>query len=449
MAKNTLYLASFNAERFWRNDSLSNLPSFVDVQADTIIEAMDETQFLFSNHADDVVCTRYPMNKLHREYLWELGFKFKNNEQPLENIDLQIPDFSKGMCELIYYHKDKSYFKGLLENIDGFSPFAIIPSAAELCGQLAINTKLPSLEVTKKVNSKIFSTFLAQDCHADLGGHIIDSSEDLRIFGLKMLERTPILIKDPFGVSGKGNILIEKEHTLNHICRYLNKQESLGKETQFLIEPFVARKVDFSSQFIINEDGSYDLMAVQQMNNKGFSFSGIQGVLPSFYEMLEKKGYFHIVNKVAGKLFDEGYFGPVCLDSMILEDGSMIPIVEINARKSMSFLNLRVTRYLASYEVFSKLITFSFGSSGEVTFEELYRNLEENNLLFNLNNLSGLLPLSANTFDINSKLKSQEKVKGLIKGRLYACLIYKNREQMDELYTKLLNLFGNLNLKLL
>ncbi|RNL53964.1 hypothetical protein [Pedobacter jejuensis] len=448
MAKNTLYLASFNAERFWRKDSMSNLPSFVDKQADTIIEAMDETQFLFSNHADDVVCTRYPMNKLHREYLWELGFKFKNNEQPLENIDLQIPDFSQGMCELIYNHRDKFYFNGLLESVDCLSPFAIIPFAAELCGHFAVNTRIPSLEVTKKVNSKIFSTVVAQDCHSDLGGHIINSSEDLRTLGLELLERMPFLIKDPFGVSGKGNILIEKEHTLNHICKYLNKQELTGKETQFLIEPFVARKVDFSSQFTINEDGSYDLMAVQQMNNKGFSFSGIQGILPSFYEMLEKKGYFGIVEKVAGKLFNEGYFGPVCLDSMILEDGAMVPIVEINARKSMSFLNLRVTQYLAPYQVFNNLITFSFSSSGEVTFEELYRNLEENNLLFNLNNLSGLLPLSANTFDINSKL-SREMVKGMVKGRLYACLIYKNHKQMDELYTRLLNLFENLNLRLL
>ncbi|MFD1906532.1 hypothetical protein ACFSQ7_25010 [Paenibacillus rhizoplanae] len=49
--------------------------------------------------------------------------------------------------------------------------------------------------------------------------------------------------------------------------------------------------------------------------------------------VLERAGYFDVMIQVANDLFKDGYFGPVCIDSMVLKDGTLVPIVEINARK--------------------------------------------------------------------------------------------------------------------
>lgn len=449
MTDGTLHMATFNAERFWRDSTMANLPSFKDKQADIIVEMMDETQFLFTKNPQDVVCTRYPMNVTHKNYLDGLGFKFISNELPVNFDDDVLPELSKNVAELLYQQPDNLYFDQLFSESSTFSPYAVLPGTKELCMKYRLGTKLPELHTIAKVNSKLFSAKLAQSKSLGAGSIITHTAAELKQTAFEMLKKGPCLVKDAFGVSGKGNMLIEREHTLNHIYKYLLKQENEGKTAEFVIEPLLNRKSDFSCQFIIHPDGSYELIAVQEMLNNKFSFSGMRKISLSFYQELDRGNYFDTVAVVATSLYKEGYFGPVCLDSMVLVNNTIIPIIEINARKSMGFLSYELNEFLKPFKVTCDLVTYAFGTYEPLSFEALYTHLKQNKLLFDLDNQSGILPISANTFDINSRLFKTGRMEGLIKGRWYAGLIYKNEAERLGLETRVQSLFKTLNLKML
>ncbi|MFD2876797.1 hypothetical protein ACFTAO_13750 [Paenibacillus rhizoplanae] len=71
---------------------------------------------------------------------------------------------------------------------------------------------------------------------------IAESAEELLTYGLLLLRTGQVLVKDPLGVSGKGNMLISSERMLKRIAAYLLEQESRGKQTQFIIEPLLDKK---------------------------------------------------------------------------------------------------------------------------------------------------------------------------------------------------------------
>ncbi len=411
----TLYQAFFNAERFWRSDRLSQLPAFTDVQADNIVEAMGEMQFVFTQHQDDVVLTSYAMNETHLAYLNHLGYVF-HPVHCLPGRSGQIEDLAQ--------------LQAVMPEVKTCSPYAILPSTPELCDSLKITADLPDIETVKRVNSKSYSTTLAREVSAGYNGRIVGSAQELLLAGELLLSSSAMLIKDTFGVSGKGNILVNNNHALHSICRYLEKQEAKGKTTELILEPLLAKELDFSCHLHIHRQGGCRIFSVQVMDNKGFSFSGIQTADQGLCSKLTASGYFEIVERVASALFREGYFGPVCVDSMLLTDGTVVPIVEINARKSMGLINYRLNSFLERYRVSGRLSTFSFTTDQPVMFTAFFHHLQEAGLLFEPGKTSGLLPLSANTFDINHQLASVLHQPGR-RGRLYASVIAGDPDEAD------------------
>ena len=164
---------------------------------------------------------------------------------------------------------------------------------------------------------------------------------------------------------------------LKRVARHLGKQEKKGKQTQFLLEPLLAKETDFSCQFKIDPTGKLEIVSVQVMRNAGFAFAGIATADAYFYQQLTNAGYFAQVEAIATALFQEGYHGPVCLDSMTLTDGSIVPVVEINARKSMGLVNHFVDQYLRRFDMQGSVRFFSLGLRAELPFEQLLGGMAE------------------------------------------------------------------------
>jgi hypothetical protein len=53
---------------------------------------------------------------------------------------------------------------------------------------------------------------------------------------------------------------------------------------------------------------------------------------------LRARGYFDVLGAVAETLARAGYWGPAGVDSMLLRDGRLVPVLEINARRSLGLL---------------------------------------------------------------------------------------------------------------
>ena len=448
-----LYLGTFNAEQFWRESQLCKLPTVPDKQADAIVGVMDELGFVFCNSSDDVVLTRLPLDSAHQNYLRGLGFAFLNNELSLveqENENAKGLGANQSICRLLTETANQRYFQALLSAISCVSPYAIGPFTDSFCQSYKLRNPGPDIDIVKKVNSKLFSHQLAKQLFEETVGEIVYSANVLETTGRHLLEHSPFLIKDEFGVSGKGNMLISSERMLRRIVKHIAKQEKAGKQTRFLLEPFLDKQIDFSCQFAIGATGETHIVSIQQMQNAGFAFWGIQTAEPALLESLNRAGYFEQVEAIATALYQAGYYGPVCLDSMRLKDGTIVPVVEINARQSMGLVNHYVDRFLAHFSVQGNLRFFSLGLTRHVPFAELLSQMAQADILFGKDKPHGILPLTANTLNVNwrfNRVQNNNKNTNTRKGRLYFSLVSDSEEDRERTLHKMDRVFDALGIR--
>ncbi|NMM50965.1 hypothetical protein [Paenibacillus aquistagni] len=427
----SLVLGNFNAEAFWRPADLAQLPSLPSRYEHSVAGAMDELLFILCQ-GKGAVLTALSMNKTQHRYLHELGFDFMNlsvQEHLSQNKSADLDLFhtlaepsSAALCE------------PLLARLP-LLPYAILPSTDAFAAQYGAAEKLPHSSIVAKVNSKIYSHDLAKELGGFAPGEAVYSAQTLLEAGAHYLQgQDRIVIKDPYGVSGKGNLVVDSIQMLNRIAQYVERQQHSGKHVQFLIEPWLCKANDFSCQLYVDDIGMISIDSIQFMDNRGQNYGGSYEAEPVMTAMLEQNGYLDTMKEVARALYKEGYYGPICVDSMLLEDQTLVPIVEINARHSMGCLNDRLNRRLKQYGQQAMLLSLELRipewGKEENAYERLLEQLHASGLLFGTASEDGILPLSANTLLDPRGIHSQ--------GRWYVAIVTSSPLERERWRQKLL-----------
>ncbi len=438
---NSLVMGEFNSEKYWRSENLSRLPEFSDKNSPDIILSMDELLFSFCND-NDVLITRYRFNDSLKHYLNTIGFNFIVSG---ESVQKSIEESSKSIFQLMYENKDRiSGVKAQINSGTKFSPYSVVPYCDVISDDLNLLFHGAKLDVVKEVNSKVYSCKVSKSLNLKYGGDITYNSRELSEKGEKLLEKGSFLIKDSYGVSGKGNLLINSPGILERIVKHLESQEKRGLASIFVVEPLLDRDIDFSCGFKIGKNGDVKIVSIQKMINNNFAYCGSYTADQEFAAGLYKNKYFEILEQVAHILYSDGYFGEVCLDSMILKSGDIVPIVEINARKSMGFINHRIDEYLSQFGQKGNLIFLNLGYRRELAFEHLLVRMDKEGLIFYPGKTNGVMPLSANTLFINKELDNKEKADAVYKGRIYFSVIAEDEEKRESLIKAVRALFKSL-----
>src|SRR5262249_39792512 len=162
-------------------------------------------------------------------------------------------------------------------------------------------------------NSKTWSNALVQRLGLPGAGRVVRSIEELTeaVDG-------PSVVKDPFGVSGRATLEVGTPGVLRAIARTLARQ---GKRIEIVLQPKDAQVADFSGHIEISRNGSWRLLGVQSMQNRGFRHIGSGP--PSEELLASLDGYQDVLAEVAQALIGVGYWGPAGVDSMLLADGSV------------------------------------------------------------------------------------------------------------------------------
>ncbi|WP_204787461.1 hypothetical protein [Paenibacillus oryzisoli] len=248
-----------------------------------------------------------------------------------------------------------------------------------------------------------------------------------------LFKHKALLIKDPFGVSGKGNIKIDSISAVKRLVQYIQRQEQRGANTAFIVEPFFDVERDFSCQFHLEPDGSFRFISMQQMLNHHLAYLGSYSMAKEAVYELENRGYFKVMENIGSALYEQGYFGPVCVDSMQLTNGTLIPIVEINARKSMGLINHYLDGWLATDHRQGFLTFLSLGYRNHFDYEAMLQDMERAKLLFTPLQGEGIVPLSSATLLVNELYRDRDVSMGneeepFLKGRLYLSVFAKDVE---------------------
>jgi hypothetical protein len=409
-----LVLGDFDAEGFWRGPDLCTLPAVADPQAGRIVAAMDELLFPMCGPGD-LLITRGAIEPAQQAYLSEQGFRFRAATMP------GAPHQHETVAEAIL-RCDPQWLGDALGVDHEVRPFAITPGIAALDGLRGLSFAGPPLEVVRRVNSKVYSTMLRDRLGLDNPGVVVEQSSDLERAGLRVMANAPagrpLLIKDPFGVSGAGNLTVSSPATLRRIASHLARQEQRGKRTQLVLEPLLDKGRDFSCQLSIGRDGALSVLSLQEMVNDHRAYLGSRTAPEELVEVVAARGYFDVTTAVGRELHDAGYWGPACLDSMVLGEGVVFPIVEINARMSMGALNHLLDASLPAAARTGLLSYLSLSLTGALRQEQLLEVLAREDLLHRGEAPGGIMPLAAGPLSVNA-------APGVAEGRHRARLYFK------------------------
>lgn len=442
----TIYLGSFNAEKFWRDENCAKLPELIDNSTNNIIAAMDELLFPLCDPGD-ILLTRFPMSPVFKNFLESIGFSFTHNTRSPVKPQESVADPAEDcIFSLLKKLDEASYFQELVGPDPVFSPYAVLPQTAFAARRLGCAQLFPSVESVKKVNSKVYSHKLHDRIGLKKYGTIIRSGAQLEMAAMRIQSPKGLLLKDPYGVSGKGNLVIVMPGMLKRIERHLSVQEAKGLETCLIIEPYLDKVFDFSCQLRIDATGATNILSIQNIFNKDLAYIGSMTADEAFITFLKQRGYFEIINRVAAQIYSDGYFGDVCVDSMILKNDEIVPVVEINARKSMGLINQHMDEFLSRFGIQGYFIYYTVGYKGrEVGLADILNKLAEANILFDPGKGYGVIPLSGNTLFMNRELDTTPDPEKFYKGRLYisaAASTQKKRKQLVDQTTDILRSFS-------
>jgi hypothetical protein len=441
-----VFCGTFEGEAYWREPGLAKLPALPDSGSSRVVEAMDEMLFAFCAPGDTLLTARR-MDDAHADYLHSIGFSFVRNLFDLTPPGGEGRAAADGVAPNIFQRMVEERVSGRIEGLcpagARLEPFAVLPGTAAAARRYGLGGVFPDLDVVREVNTKGYSLRMRDRLGVENVGVIVDDVTSLLDRGEELLRHGPILVKDDYGVSGKGNLLIEAPRTLQRVGRHVSAQTAAGKCVRFVLEPLLRKSSDFSCQFRVGDDGRITVLSVQELLNNGLAFGASCSAGAGLLDRLEREGYFRSIERLGSLLYEDGYSGDVCVDSMILDDGRLFPLVEINARKSMSLIKHAIDGFLEARGRNGRMTYVSTMNDRSGGFRGLLELLERERLLFPNPDGMGVLPLTSGTMYPASSCGPGETHPG----RLYVAAVAEGPGQQAGLVAELIRVMERSGLR--
>ncbi len=374
-----ILVAAFPAEESWARAGSASLSPLRT--GDSTVCGPDEVLFPLCSRSD-LLCTRLAREAVLREYHAELGFQHAERASTLDASD------RTNTYSLLQVDRHEPWLSEAVESGACLAPWAITHESAALLAQYGC-TDHPPVDTVARVNSKAWSTELRRRMDPRDPAVLVSSAEQLLELGTFYLQRFgTIVLKEPYGVSGSGSVGVNTPRRLDVIARNLSAQQSTGALIEIIVEPFLRKAFDFSMYVDLPPGGGIERVGLQESVVAGFGWSAAMPLTPEHEALVCTPAYFSSVERVCAALREEGYAGPVCIDSMALVGGEIAPLVEVNARWSMGRVNHALTLFLARHRLksyFSSVRT----SLGRERFAELFETLRRSGGVFDGNNEEG------------------------------------------------------------
>ena len=235
-----------------------------------------------------------------------------------------------------------------------FVPFGWGRRAAELNLRYDRPSEHPPLDVVRRVNGRRFA--------AEIERELFDADENLGVFFepeaveeavASRPEGEQWLLKSEHGNAGLGNRRLQSRDLSASDHEVVARL--LSEDVCVLLERWRYRVLDISSVFTVDATGAAkDLMLYEVVNTAdgayiGSIFEGRSAALERWCDAVDE-----VAKRVAKRLSEEGYWGPVCLDHFVWSDGDehhLRPLADLNARLPVSVPILNLWRSLGEDRV--------------------------------------------------------------------------------------------------
>ncbi|WP_244165242.1 ATP-grasp domain-containing protein [Streptomyces silaceus] len=336
-------LGNFEVENEWAEGE-AGLPRVAVSATREIANRMDEFCLLLAGPDDHVLLKSAPDDD-HVAHLEALGFALPRVLTPT------VQDPHRTVTEDVLADPALLDALGSLTGGPVLWPHGVSPREELLAERAGLRLAGPSAAICKAVNGKVYSRELAGElglrlpqgwtCRTvgELHGAVAEAG--------RLLDRGgTVVVKDSFGVSGKGLLVVSERSALERVVRKIARRaERTGDDAvSLVIESWVAKKTDLNYQFTIDRDGGCTFDFVREAVTDGGVHKGHR--MPARLDAAQRAELARAARAIGERLHADGYVGTVGVDAMVDPDDGLYPIVEINARNNMSTYQERIRERL-------------------------------------------------------------------------------------------------------
>ncbi|GAB7046441.1 hypothetical protein [Catenuloplanes indicus] len=370
----TAHWGTFDAEAHWRPGDLAELPAVGNRQGRLQVESMDELLVCLCAPGDPLL-TRHPVPQRLREAWHDAGLRpswhqVRGDGATAETAILTDPEAL-----------------AVVAGSAAVAPYAVLPATAALATATGHTGSLPPVATVARVNSKAFSDDLVHRLGLPGAGRVVASTAELR----RAVEEIggPAMVKDPYGVGGRGILEIRSPAVLETVIGFLQRQA--GRRTELVVQPRWPKRADLSGYVRISRAGQVTPIGIQVAHHQGLSHTGF-GPLPA--GLLDADRYTETLLLAAAELAATGYTGPAGFDSLLCDDGGLIPILEINARVTVGMLSAALDDRAREHGLRACLWRTRLAVPDGAGVDDLLDELHRDGLLYRGGPEPGVLPLT-------------------------------------------------------
>jgi len=428
-----IHMGNIEVEQFWgKSVGALSLPSLTAPSARHIVNRMDQLA-LFLADADDYVLLKEALDDEYAAYLKQEGFELPEVIVPTSNRpELNITES---------FLADEAALAKLRGLDASLMPFGVSHLEEELSQKTGLPLCGAASTIVESVNSKILSRQLNEKLGIRaIPGSNVSSLEELKAALQKhehvLTSGGRLVVKDAFGVSGKGLTILTSVDKAASIVKMWERQLASKPNgvIRVVVEQWIEKKLDINFQFLIGKDGGVTFCGVRDAVTENGVHQGHR--LPSSLTKNQIDELRHAGELLGPALYQLGYFGLVGIDAILSVDDVVYPNLEINARFNMStYQNKLEEKLLAGKNALAKAFNFkltrpwSFSEIESLLGSDIYRR--ETGLGFLINDFATL----------NAASKSGG---ASFPGRLYGLIFGKNVDDVRERNQRLTEAFGAL-----
>ncbi len=423
-----IWLCNIGAEKYWNKLSMG----ISDRNEDVIVNHVEEMNLLLCREQDVIILREKPDPK-YLDMLKKLGFGIPRVLTPVN------PDPLTPISELVL--KDEyllQELKSISENNSEvyFIPYAVTKIEEQIAEICDLKLTVSSSTINAKINDKIFNREIAEKLKLPVcEGKICYSFDEIRSEYNRLINSEykfeKVIIKEPFGASGKGLYIIDSSSKLETTLRIIARFSSRDQDAKWLVEGWYDKKADINYQIYISPTGDVSMFSIKQqlLNDTIYIGSKIPADL-SEQEFEKYNGYAELIGK---QLYKLGYMGVAGIDSIITRDGTIIPIIEINGRFTLSTYISFINSICNDRKVFTQY--FRVVTKSPTGFEQLNEILEKNQICFNLNKKEGVIVYTSAT--LPTRLNKEGT--GYL-GRIFTLIVAEDENRIEFFRDKLQSL---------
>ncbi len=329
-----IFLCNFEAEARWATNYVG-LPAPGFSASTAIVQRMEELGCLLAG-SDDVLILKYPLDREYQAYLTRLGLPLPAVAVP-ENV---VPGRSTT--------EDVLNSPLLLDRLSRLArdgalllPMGTTAAEQELAERCGLPLAVPGAAAFERVNSKIYGRLLCRDAGLrPVPGHCCESvtefAEILHGYKPALEAGGRVVVKEAFGVSGKGLVVLDQPGKADQLLRMIQRRAARTGDPRLhlVVEEWIGKRYDLNYQVTISRDGGMNLDFIKVALTENGVHKG--HLMPAPLTPRER-GEIELAAVAVGKrLHADGFCGVVGVDAIAGADDTIYPVLEINARLNMS-----------------------------------------------------------------------------------------------------------------